>query len=98
MVRLAGKIPSRSHFWIVFDFDIDPLGALCRCIPTPYDHLAGVENQELAMDSSASPILLPSHCMTTKIYPPIYPLWGIAFALVFDYTFSHDEPLVDVNG
>ena len=50
------------------------------------------------MDSSASPILLPSHCMTTKIYPPIYPLWGIAIALVFDYTVSHDEPLVAVNG
>ena len=52
----------------------------------------------LKWSSSASPILFPSHCVSTKIYPPIYPLWGIAFALVFDYTVSHDEPLVAVNG
>jgi len=25
---------------------------------------------------------------TLKIYPHIYPLWGIAFALVFDYSYS----------
>jgi len=30
----------------------------------------------------------------SKIYPQNYPLWGIAFALVFDYTDSLEDLLI----
>jgi hypothetical protein len=34
--------------------------------------------------------------VVVKIYPPIYPLWGIAFALVFGYTDSLEVLLIGV--
>jgi hypothetical protein len=33
----------------------------------------------------------------SKIYPHIYPLWGIAFALVIDYTDSLEVLLIGVT-
>jgi hypothetical protein len=33
----------------------------------------------------------------TKIYPHFYPLWDIAFALVFDYTDSVEVLLIGVT-
>ena len=35
--------------------------------------------------------------VVAKIYPHIYPLWGIAFSLVFDYTDSLEAMLVGVT-
>jgi hypothetical protein len=32
----------------------------------------------------------------TKIYPHIYPLWDIAFTLIFDYTDSVEVLLISV--
>jgi hypothetical protein len=34
----------------------------------------------------------------SKIYPPIYPLWGIAFARVFDYSGTQEDSQVGVTG
>ncbi|MGZ3630849.1 MAG: hypothetical protein ACXVDN_24730 [Ktedonobacteraceae bacterium] len=31
--------------------------------------------------------------VVVKIYPHIYPLWGIAFGLIFDYTDSVEDRL-----
>ena len=44
----------------------------------------------------ACPRLQQSTSVVVKIYPPIYPLWGIAFALVFGYTDSLEVLLIGV--
>ena len=49
MVRLAGRIPSRSHFWIDFTETWIFAGELSGCLHSSLVSPVRVENQELAM-------------------------------------------------
>ena len=42
--------------------------------------------------------LVQSAPVVVKIYPPIYPLWGIAFVCVFDYSGTKEDSPVGVIG